>query len=269
MPGDQVVGRYGIGVDTVDLDAATDHGVPVVNVPDYCLDEVSTHAMALILSCVRKVARFDREVKEGTWDWKQGKPIHRLTDHTLGLAGFGRIPQTLVEKAAAFGLSVIAYDPYLTSDEIAEHGVRKVDFEQLLTESDVLSVHVPLTDETRGLFDADAFEKMRSYAFIVNTARGAVLDTDALADALDAGELAGAGLDVLPEEPPERSPLIGRDDVVLTPHVAWYSEDALAALRRTVTNEVIGVLRGEDPMNPVKTAVLDEGLSPRHSTRLS
>ena len=253
----QVVGRYGIGFDSVDIDAATEHGVSVVNVPSYCLDEVSTHAMALILGCVRKVALFDREIKGGTWDWNQGKPIHRLTEQTLGLAGFGEIPQTLAGKAEAFGLDVVAYDPYLSSEEIAEHGARKVDFDQLLAASDILSVHVPLTDETHELFDAAAFEKMRDHAFIVNTARGAVIDTDALADALEAGELAGAGLDVLPEEPPESSPLIDRDDVILTPHVAWYSEDSLAELRRTVTEDVIGVLGGDDPMNLVNADVLD------------
>ena len=251
----QVVGRYGIGVDSVDLDAATEYGVSVVNVPSYCLDEVSTHAMALILGCVRKVALFDREITGGTWDWNQGKPIHRLTEQTLGLAGFGEIPQTLARKAEAFGLDVIAYDPYLSAEEIAEHGARKVDFDELLAGSDILSVHVPLTDETHELFDAAAFEQMRDHAFIVNTARGAVIDTDALAEALEAGELAGAGLDVLPEEPPENSPLIDRDDVILTPHVAWYSEDSLAELRRTVTEDVIGVLDGDDPMNLVNTDV--------------
>ncbi|MDR5673825.1 C-terminal binding protein [Halalkaliarchaeum sp. AArc-GB] len=251
----QVVGRYGIGVDSVDLDAATEHGVSVVNVPSYCLDEVSTHAMALILGCVRKVALFDREITGGTWDWNQGKPIHRLTEQTLGLAGFGEIPQTLARKAEAFGLDVIAYDPYLSAEEIAEHGARKVDFDELLAGSDVLSVHVPLTDETQELFDAAAFEQMRDHAFIVNTARGAVIDTGALAEALETGELAGAGLDVLPEEPPENSPLIDRDDVILTPHVAWYSEDSLAELRRTVTEDVIGVLNGDGPMNLVNTDV--------------
>lgn len=253
----QVVGRYGIGFDSVDIDAATEHGVSVVNVPSYCLDEVSTHAMALILGCVRKVSLFDREIKGGTWDWNQGKPIHRLTEQTIGLAGFGEIPQMLAGKAEAFGLDVIAYDPYLSSEEIAEHGARKVEFDELLAGSDMLSVHVPLTDETHELFDAAAFEEMQDHAFIVNTARGAVIDTDALAEALEAGELAGAGLDVLPEEPPESSPLIDRDDVILTPHVAWYSEDSLAELRRTVTEDVISVLDGNDPMNLVNTDVLD------------
>lgn len=255
LPDLQVVGRYGIGVDSIDIESATRHGVSIVNVPTYCLDEVSTHAMALILGCVRKIPLFDREIKTGTWDWTQGKPMHRLGQQTLGLAGFGKIPQRLAKKAASFDLDVIAYDPYLEKEEIEEKGAKKVDFDELLSTSDILSVHVPLTDETHQLFDPDAFEKMQAHAYIINTARGAVIDIDALTDALDAGELAGAGLDVLPEEPPESSELLDREDVIFTPHVAWYSEESQEELRTTVTEDVIRVLNGKEPENLVNPRV--------------
>ncbi|MFC4360345.1 C-terminal binding protein [Halobium salinum] len=246
-----VVGRYGIGVDSVDLDAASANGVRVLNVPDYCLDEVSTHAFALLLACVRRTSAYDSAIADGTWDWTAERPIHRLAGATLGLVGFGRIPQRLVEKAAAFDLDVVAYDPYVSADVLAEHGVEKVEFDELLGRADAVSVHTPLTDETRGLFDRDAFGSMKETAVLVNTARGGVVDEDALADALDAGELAGAGLDVLPSEPPEGSPLVGRDDVVLTPHVAWYSEESFEELRRTVTEDVLRTLDGDAPRNLV------------------
>lgn len=254
----QAVGRYGIGVDSVDLESASDHGVQVVNVPDYCFAEVSTHAMALLLACTRKIAAFDRQIKGGTWDWTQGRSIHRLTDQTLGLAGFGDIPRTLTRKAKAFGLEVIAYDPYLASEEIQAHGARKVGFDDLLADSDLISVHTPLTEETRHLFDEAAFKAMNDHVYIINTARGAIIDTDALEQALETDEIAGAGLDVLPTEPPGSSPLIERNDVVLTPHVAWYSEDSLDELRRRVTEDVIRILEGREPENLVNPDAVAE-----------
>jgi D-3-phosphoglycerate dehydrogenase len=247
----EAVGRYGIGVDSVDLDAATAHGVHVLNVPAYCIDEVSTHAFALLLACARRVARYDREVRDGTWDWTVGKPIHRFAGKTLGLAGFGKIPRAVAAKAAAFDLDVIVYDPYVDADEVAAHDARKVDFDALLERSDFVSVHVPLTDETAGMFDADAFARMKESAYLVNTARGSVVDVDDLYDAVVAGEIAGAGLDVMPDEPPEDRSLFELDEVVATPHVSWYSEESYEELRRTVTEDVLGVLRGDEPRNPV------------------
>lgn len=247
----RAVGRYGVGVDTVDLDAATERGVWVLNVPSYCEDEVSTHALSLLLACERRIARFDSAIEDGDWDWKIGRPIFRQRGRTLGLAGFGKIPQRLARKASTLGLDVIAYDPYVDREELAEHDVEKVAFDDLLERSDAISVHTPLTDETRGLFDRKAFAAMDEESVIVNTARGAVIDVEALADALEAGEIRGAGLDVLPEEPPEESPLVGREDVVLTPHVGWYSEESIVELRRTVAEDVARVLEGEAPENPV------------------
>lgn len=247
----QAVGRYGIGVDSVDLTAASASGVPVLNVPDYCLDEVSVHAFSLLLACVREVPLFDREIRSGGWDWTLGKPIHRFAGQTLGLAGFGKIPREVAAKARAFDLDVIVYDPYVSADDIAACNGEKVDFDELLERSDFISVHVPLTDETTGLFDTDAFDAMKGSAVIINTARGPVIDTDDLYDALVAGDIAGAGLDVMPEEPPDDWSLFDLDEVVATPHVAWYSEESYEELRRRVTEDVLGVLRGDDPQNPV------------------
>ncbi|MDG5759033.1 C-terminal binding protein [Natronococcus sp. A-GB1] len=251
-----VVGRYGIGVDTVDLEAATDEGVVVVNVPDYCEDEVPTHTIALLFACVRKTSLYDREIAEGTWDWTVGAPIHRLAGKTLGFAAFGKLPRRIAERLSGFDLEFVAYDPHQSADELAEYGVEKVSFDGLLERSDIVSVHAPLTEETRELFDAEAFAAMDDDAVLLNTARGAVVDDEALATALEDDELAAAGLDVLPAEPPEDSPLVGRDDVVCTPHVAWYSEESIVELRETVTRDVLRVLGDDRPENPVNEDVL-------------
>lgn len=255
IPDLQVIGRYGIGVDSVDISAATEMGVRVLNVPAYCVDEVSSHAMALILACARKVPQFDSAVETGTWDWTLGKPIHRTAGSTLGLVGFGKIAKAVTKKATGMGLECLVYDPFVTEEEISEGGGQKVEFETLLLESDFLSVHVPLTDQTESLFDERAFERMKESAYIINTARGSVIDTEALSRALDDEEIAGAGLDVLPKEPPEQTELLERNDVILTPHVAWYSEESLIELRRTITEDVLRVLSGEKPHNLVNPDV--------------
>lgn len=252
-PSLQVVRRYGVGLDTVDVDAATEHGVRVVNVPDYCMDEVSTHAFALLLSCERKTAFYDTMIENGTWDYKSGVPIHRLRGRTLGLVGFGDIPQHLAKKAQTFGLEVITYDPYVDDDILEEYGVEQVTFDALLDRSTYVSVHTPLTDETEHLFDEEAFASMDELAILVNTSRGAVVDTDALARALEAGEIRAAGIDVIPEEPPAESALIGRDDTVMTLHVAWYSEESIDNLRRDLAADVGRVVSGDEPVNPANT----------------
>jgi len=247
----QVVGRSGIGVDNIDVAAAEREGIVVVNVPDYCIDEVSTHALALALACLRRLDSYDEAIEGGTWDWALGRPIRRLAGSTVGLVSFGAIARRLASKLQGFDLSVVAYDPYVPAYRMADFGVEKVGFEELLAESGIVSIHAPLTDETRGLFDAEAFEAMREDAVLVNTARGPIVEEDALVDALDSGAIDSAGLDVREEEPPGESPLHGRDDVVLTPHVAWYSEASRTELGRTVAADVGRVLRGEDPLNRV------------------
>jgi len=246
----QAVGRYGIGVDSIDLEAASEHGVPVVNVPDYCIEEVPTHTLALLLACVRKIPSYDREIKGGEWDWTAGKPIRRLTGATLGLVGFGKLPRRLIELVEGFDLEVLVYDPYVDAAEIEAAGAEKVDLDVLLERARYVSIHAPLTEETRHLIDAGALERMREDAIVVNTARGPLIDVDALFEAIEAGEIAGAGLDVLPEEPPSEPPL-DHDAVVYTPHVAFYSEASEETMRRTVTEDVLGLLRSEAPRNPV------------------
>ena len=247
----RVVGRGGIGVDNIDVGAAADNGVIVVNVPAYSVEEVSTHALGLLLGCVRRLGRYDRAVKGGEWDWSLGAPIHRFRGETVGLVAFGKIARRLASKLRGFDVDVVAADPYVSDRRMEEFGVARVSFDELLDRARYVSVHAPLTDETRGLFDATTFEAMQDRAILVNTARGPIVEEAALADALENGPLAAAGLDVREEEPPGASPLHDRDDVLLTPHTAWYSEESRAELSATISEDVARVLRGDEPTNPV------------------
>src|SRR5262245_50491818 len=252
----RIISRFGIGVDNVDIPVATEKGIVVTKVPDYCIDEVSDHAMALLLSAVRKIPMGTEQVPWGSWKMPNFVPIHRLRGSVLGLAGFGRIPQLVAPKAQAFGMKVIAYDPYLPKDVFTKAGVEQVDFSTLLQRSDYISVHSPLTPETKGLFNADAFKQMKKGAYIVNTARGPVVDEAALAAAIDSGQIAGAGLDVMTNEPPTGSPLIGKRNVIITPHTSFYSEESLVELQTKASQEVANVLTGKPPRNPVNPAAL-------------
>ena len=247
----RIISRFGIGVDNVDLEAATAAGIVVTKVPDYCIDEVSDHTMALLLSAVRKIPFSNRQVHGGEWRMPAVVPIHRLRDRVLGLVGFGRIPQLVAPKARAFGLRVVAYDPFVPDDVFENADVAKVDFPSLLRISDYVSIHSPLVPETRGLFNADAFRQMKPTAYLVNTARGPIIDEAALAAALDAKQIAGAAVDVMTQEPPVGSPLVGRDDVLITPHTSFYSEESLIELQTKAAQEVVRVLTGQPVRNPV------------------
>jgi len=247
----RIISRFGIGVDNVDIPVATEKGIVVTKVPDYCIDDVSDHAMALLLSAVRKIPMGTEQVHSGTWKMPNFVPIHRLRGSVLGLAGFGRIPQLVAPKAQAFGMKVIAYDPYLPKDVFTKAGVEQVDFPTLLKRSDYISVHSPLTPETKGLFNADAFRQMKKGAYIVNTARGPVIDEHALAAAIDSGHIAGAGLDVMTTEPPVNSPLLGKRNVIITPHTSFYSDESLVELQTKAAQEVANVLTGKPARNPV------------------
>ncbi|RFB12644.1 C-terminal binding protein [Bacillus sp. HNG] len=236
----QVITRYGVGVNTIDLEAATEKGICVANVPDYCMDEVSDHALALILSWVRKVVVANQQVKIGNWDFKVTRPIHRLRNQTLGLVGFGRIPQSLAEKAKPLGLTIIASDPYFPADEAKRKGVTLVSLETLVEESDIISVHAPLTPDTKGMLGKEQFARMKKKPLIINTSRGPVIDESALVEGLERGQVAGAALDVVEEEPIDaHHPFLSMDQVILTPHVAWYSEEAEAEMR---TKAAVGVM---------------------------
>jgi D-3-phosphoglycerate dehydrogenase len=248
----RVISRYGIGVDNIATDAARERGIPVTNVPDYCLEEVSVHALSLWLALSRGLPTYDDAVAAGGWDRSAAAPIHRLSTRTVGVVGYGAIGRAVGERAAALGADVLASDPFLSAADVEDDPAELVSFETLLDRADFVTVHSPLTPDTRGLFDADAFSRMRDDAYLVNVARGPIVDTEALVAALDAGELAGAGLDVFPEEPPAATdPLRDHPDVVTTPHVAWYSEEANEERRRTVVDIVRTVLEGGDAYNVV------------------
>ncbi len=247
----QIIGRTGLGVDNIDLAVARDRKIAVTYVPDYCMDEVSDHAMALLLALTRKVPYANGLVQSGRWEMAAVAPIHRLKGRTLGLVGFGNIPRALAPKAQAFGLKVLAYDPFVARDKFASCGVEESGFDELLASSDFVSVHAPLTPQTRGLLNASALAKMKPGALLINTARGPLVDENALIAALDSGRLGGAALDVLESEPPPKdSPLIGRPNVVLTPHTAFYSVEALEELQTKCATDIARVLSGQPPVYP-------------------
>lgn len=209
----KVIGRFGLGVDNIDVKTAAELGIVVTYVPDYCLQEVSDHAMALILALARKIPFSNALVRAGRWDMPAVVPIHRLEGQTLGLIGFGNIPRRVAPKARAFGLKVVAYDPYVDDNAMRELGVEPASFNRLLEISDYVSLHAPLTPQTRGVFNAIAFGKMKRGAFLVNTARGPLVDEAALVAALDSGHLGGAALDVVATEPLTKDlPLLNRSE---------------------------------------------------------
>lgn len=249
----KAIGRFGLGVDNIDLVAARERGISVNYVPDYCIAEVSDHTMALLLALARKVALSDKLVQAGRWEMPAVVPLRRLAGRVLGLVGFGNIPRSVAPKARAFGMKVIAFDPHVQPATLAEAGVGGVTFDQLLAGSDFISVHAPLTSATRGLLDAEAFAKTRQGVLIVNTARGPLIDEPALIAALDSGQVGGAALDVVAVEPLARSsPLLGRDNVILTPHTGFYSIEALEELQTKCASDVARVLMGGKPIYPVK-----------------
>ena len=256
----KVIGRFGVGTDNIDIEAATRNGIVVTYAPVYCLEEVSDHAMALLLALARKITYANDLVQGGRWEMPAVVPIHRLRGRTLGLVGLGNIPQRLVPKAQAFGMTVIASDPFVSAEVASKLNVRLVEFDGLLKQSDYVSVHAPLNSETRNMFGMDAFRKMKPGALLINTARGPLVDVEALARALDAGEIAGAALDVMPIEPPAADcPVLGRDNVIITPHAAFYSEESLLDLQTTVAKDVAAVLSGETPAYPINIKELEQG----------
>jgi D-3-phosphoglycerate dehydrogenase len=227
----KAIGRFGLGVDNIDLPAARELGIAVNYVPDYCLREVSDHAMALLLALARKITLSNKLVQSGRWEVPPIVPLRRLEGRIIGLVGFGNIPRALAPKAQAFGLKVITHDPYVGKDVLEKAGVEGVSFDKLLARSDFISVHAPLLPATRGLINAAAFSKMKHGALLINTARGPLIEEGALVMALDSGRIVGAALDVVATEPLAKdSPLIGRDNVILTPHTAFYCLDELVVL---------------------------------------
>ena len=254
LPKCKVVSRYGVGMDSVDLKVATDLGIIVANVPDYCMDEVANQTIAMILTLIRKTAFFDRKVKSGEWDFRQGIPIYRTKGKTMGLIGCGKIGLEVGKRISAFGVKVMTFDPYL---EKAPEGVELKDFDTVLKESDFISIHCPLNDSTRHLIGDEAFKKMEKKPFLINTSRGPIIDGKALIQALEQGLISGAGLDVLEKEPPDsQSPLLKMENVVLSPHIGFYSEESISELKRRTAKNVSDVLMGRRPDSVVNRKVL-------------
>jgi D-3-phosphoglycerate dehydrogenase len=248
----KAIGRFGLGVDNIDLVTAKEKGIAVNYVPDYCIREVSDHAMALLLALIRKIPLSNKLVQSGRWEMPAVVPIRRIESTVLGLVGFGHIPRLVAPKAQAFGIKVIAYDPYAKPELFKAAGVDSVDFDKLLKTSDYVSVHAPLLPATRGMMNASVFAKMKKGAYIVNTARGPLIDEPALVAALDSGQVGGAGLDVVAAEPLAKdSPLLGRDNVIISPHTAFYSIEALNELQTKCATDVARVLSGEKPIYPI------------------
>lgn len=238
----RIVARYGIGVDNIDLAAAEDAGVVVTNVPDYCVEEVATHALAMLLSLVRRLPEADAQMREGAWGVDGIRPVNRFSELTVGLLGYGRIARTLAGYVRALGAQVIAHDPFV--DDV-DDGTRLVGFDELLSSADAVSLHAPLTEGTRGIIDASALVAMRDHAVLVNTSRGPLVVHDDLTAALRSGEIRAAALDVFEHEPPDPSSVEGVPGLLTSPHTAFYSEAALAESQRKATTQIIRVLSGE------------------------
>ena len=254
LPKCKVVARYGVGVDSVDLRAATDLGIIVANVPDYCMDEVANQTISMILTLIRKTAFFDQKVKSGQWDFHLGIPIHRTKGKIMGLIGCGKIGFEVAKRISAFGVRVIAFDPYL---EKAPEGIELTDLNTVLKESDFISIHCPLNDSTRHLIGEGEFKKMEKKPLLINTSRGPIINEKALIQALEQGHLSGAGLDVLEKEPPDpQNPLLKMENVILSPHVGFYSEESISELKRRTAESVSAVLLGKWPKSVVNREVM-------------
>jgi D-3-phosphoglycerate dehydrogenase len=253
-PGCLVVSRYGVGIDNIPVDHATELGILVTNVPDFCLEEVSDHTMALLLACARRVVTFSRATHGGTWDLGAARGLPRLAEQTVGLVGYGNIARAVVPKASGFGLRVLAYTPRLAPGE--EDGVELTnDLDRVLAEADYVSLHAPATPATTGLIGERELRLMKPTAYLINTSRGLLVDEDALQRALEERWIAGAALDVLGQEPPpSEHPLLRRDDAIVTPHAAFYSETAIAELQTKAADNVARVLAGVLPATVVNPA---------------
>jgi D-3-phosphoglycerate dehydrogenase len=260
-----VIGRFGVGVDNIAVNTATELGIAVTYVPDYCVDEVSDHVMALLHAWNRKITLFDRSVKEHGWG---SQPLTmrmmRLRGKTIGIVGFGRIGQAVATKARAFGMNILATDPWVPSETVASAGGELADLATLLQKSDFVTLHAPLTENTHNLIGRAELEMMKPEAFLINAARGPLIDEIALYNALENRVIAGAGLDVMVDNvPPPDHPLLSLDNIIITPHVAFFSQESTLELEQRAAAEVVSVIRGNMPDNLVNHAVLEHP-NPRH-----
>ena len=255
VPNCKIIARYGIGVDTIDLDAATEAGIIVTNNPTYCVEEVAEHTLAMLLTCARKISFYDRLVRNGEWSVPPGKPMFRLAGSTIGLIGFGNIARRVAKGASSLDMQVLYSDPFVEEGQFDAPG-EKVDFDDVLKNSDYLCIHAPLTSETRGMIGAEEFLQMKKTAFVINCSRGPIINTEALVNALDDRQIGGCALDTTDPEPlPIDHTLQSRENVIINPHVAWYSEQAMEGLQRGAPSEVRLALEGKWPTNVVNQAV--------------
>jgi len=264
MPSIKVISRYGVGLDNIDLDAATENGIIVTHYPGYCTDEVADHAFALILALNRRIVELDRDLHDGAWSHHKATttailrgPVRPLRELTLGIVGFGRIGQSVARRAAPFGFTLIAADPYQTPEPFQQLNVEHLPLDAMLDRADIVTIHCPLTAETRGLIDASHLTHLKPESVLVNTARGPIVDIPALVDALQNGRLAAAALDVVDPEPlPLDHPLYALPNVILTPHAAYYSERSVETVRTETLAEALTVLAGQTPRVVANPAVL-------------
>jgi len=264
----RVIARYGVGVDIVDVEAATAKGVLVTNVRDYCTEEVADHAIALWMTLARKIVDYDRATHQSIWHWRTGQPIHRLRGQTAGIVSFGKIGQAIAARAKTFGVGLLVYDPFIADEVAAAHDAARVGKDELLARSDVIFMQVPMTVETRHFLGPREFAIVKPGTIVVNTGRGPTIDNRALYDALVSGKVSAAGLDDPEEEPAKRAswsaaqnPLFSLPNVIVTPHAAYYSEESIRLARETAASEVARVLTGQSPRNPVNNVVPAPGAS--------
>jgi D-3-phosphoglycerate dehydrogenase len=251
--------EYGIGYDNIDVQAATAKGIVVCNIPDFMTSEVADHSVALILALARKLHRIGPSTRAGEWNWRKFKPMNSLDGKTAGIVGFGSIGRQVAERLRVFRMQLIAYDPYIPRDTMERLGAKSATLEELLKASDVVSIHVPLTKETRGIIGPKQLALMKSSAILVNASRGAVVDQNALFDTLRRGRIAAAGLDVLEKEPPDSTdPLLALENVIVTPHIAWYSEESTSKIKECAALEAERILAHQAPKHPVNPQVLAE-----------
>lgn len=241
--------RYGIGVENVDLEASASQGIYVANIPDYGTLDVANHAIALLMALSRKIIFYNNLVRSGGWGYDKGIPIHQLDGQTIGIVGFGNIARNVARKAIGLGINVIAFDPYVTAEIMEENGVKKaIILSELASCSDFVTLHIPLTSQTEGIINEAFFNSMKKTAYIINTARGPLIDSEALVTALTNKRISGAAIDVFEKEPIDKNnPLLSFSNVILTPHTAFYSEESLHRLHMLAAEEVVRVLSGKEP----------------------
>lgn len=252
----KIIARYATGYDGIDLEAATEKGIYVCNVNDYCREEVATHTLALLMEMSRRVSKYDRWTHQGNWFSMPGKQ-HSLRNQIIGVISFGRIARSFIDRVKPLCDNIWVYDAFAKPEDIKAYGVEPKSFDEICENADYISMHCPLTDDTYHMFNKEAFQKMKDTAVIINVARGPVVCQEDLIWALDNHQIGGAALDVLEQEPPAKdNPLFKYDNVIITPHTAWYSVEAQAVLQSTPAEEVVRVLKGEVPLNVVNKDIL-------------